>query len=107
MGSLLSFHFSLVKMSIDSCARISKIFLIVTIYSGIALGHLVRPAKEVLLAERAPSISERHADPLESHITPAPYILDAGAKLELKRDSSVLCPGYSVVGNIDPCAHFF
>src|SRR5438034_237064 len=94
-------------MLILNCMRVLSSFLIVTEYAGIARGHVVGPAKEASLAERAPSILERRAVPPESQITPAPSIPGAGANLELKRDaSSVLCPGYSIVGNTDPCAFF-
>jgi hypothetical protein len=105
---LLLFHASLVidkaiKMLIKDCERVVSTFLILAICPAILLGQVVHPAEAALLAETQASILEPYAEPPRSQITPAPYITGVKAKFKLKRDTSVLCSGYSIVGNTDPC----
>lgn len=89
-------------MLIHGHAWVFLILLIAAIHTAIIPGHVARPAKGVLMAERAPSIREQNAKPSGPQITPAPHVPGTSTNFELKRDADVLCSGYSVVGNTYP-----
>ena len=77
-------------------SRVVSILSVLVMRAAIALGTAVHVSREALSLER-------HAEPVESQITPAPRLPGVGANLELKRDGSVICSGYSIVGNTSPC----
>ena len=84
-----------------------RLFFVVMIYAAIALEHLANPAQDDTLASGESSILEERVAAPESQITPGPSIPGVVSHLELKRDTSILCSGYSIVGNTYPCMCFY
>jgi hypothetical protein len=72
-------------------------------YTSFVIG--VAQPDELALAEVVPvdSQDENYAEPPKSQITPAPILAQQVADVGRKRDGSVICSGYSLVGNTYPC----
>jgi hypothetical protein len=81
----------------------ASLSILLTVYASLVIG--VSQPDELALADVAPvdSQDENRTGPPESQITPAPVLAQQVADVGRKRDGSVICSGYSVVGSTYPC----
>jgi hypothetical protein len=90
-------------MAIHTVSKWASLSILLTVYASFVIG--VAQPDELALAEvvLVDSQDENYARPPESQITPAPNLSQQVADVGRKRDGSVICSGYSIVGNTYPC----
>ncbi|KAE9373714.1 hypothetical protein N431DRAFT_544613 [Stipitochalara longipes BDJ] len=90
-------------MIIHRVSKWASLSLLLIAYARFVIG-VAQPAGELIIAEDVPVDlqTETCLGPPESRITPAPILAHKVANFGHKRDGSVLCPGYSIVGNTYP-----
>jgi len=90
-------------MAIHPVSKWASLSIFLTVYASFVIG--IAQPDELALAEVVPvdSKNENCAGPPESQITPAPILAQQVADVGRKRDGSVICSGYSIVGNTYPC----
>ncbi|KAN0103377.1 hypothetical protein V8E51_011690 [Hyaloscypha variabilis] len=94
-------------MAIHTVSKWTSLTILLTVYASFVIG--VAQPDELALAEVVPvdSQDENYVGPPESQITPAPNLSQQVAYVGRKRDGSVICSGYSIVGNTYPYSNLW
>jgi len=91
-------------MAVHAVSKCANLPFLLSIYANfmIAASHLDELGFAQVVTAKD-SQDKFYARPTEAQITRPPILAQQVADFGGKRDESVLCPGYSIVGNKYPC----